>query len=72
MSLNRVEQAVLAAYQDEAAQLCRRKALCLDKNELAAKTGFSPSRCAYARASLVAKGVLRKMGCTVPMKVELL
>lgn len=72
MKLTPAEQAVLAAYQSEAAQLCRRKALCLDKNELSARTGFPPGQCCNARASLIVKKMLRKMGFSVPMKVELL
>lgn len=72
MMLNPVEQAVLDAYQTEAAQLGTRRPLVLDKNELAARTGFSASRCCTARASLIAKRILRKIGFSVPMRVELL
>lgn len=70
--LTRCEQAVLEAYQSEAVQLCRRKALYLTKHELSERTGFPPGQCCNARAGLIAKKIIRKMGYTVPMKVELL
>lgn len=72
MKLNGNEQAVLKVYRAEAANTGRRKGICLDKHELAARTGIPASQCCNARASLIAKRVIRKMGWTVPMKVELL
>lgn len=70
--LSPVEQAVLAAYQSEAAQLGSRRPLVLDKHELAKRTGFTASRCCYARSVLINKRILRKIGFSVPMRVELL
>lgn len=72
MTLTPSEQAVLDAYKAEAANKGRRKALCLTKRELAAITGFSDTQCCDARRALIARKVLRKMGFSVPMKVELL
>ena len=72
MRLTGNERAVLDAYMAEAADKGRRKALCLDKHELSARTGIPASQCCNARASLIAKRVIRKMGWSVPMKVELL
>lgn len=70
--LNPVETAVLAAYQAEAASRGVRRPLVLDKHALAGLTGISASRCCNARASLIARKLLRKIGHTIPMQVELL
>lgn len=72
MHLGVTEQAVLEAYRREAEQLGRRKPLILARAELAQRTGLSPKSCDNARAGLIEKGLLRKMGFTRPMRIELL
>ena len=63
------EQAVLSAYIAETNTSGRRR-LTLSKHDLARMTGFPSGQCCNARRSLVERGLLRKVGFSQPMVVE--